>query len=287
MPETDRADAAGVNALLRQAMLARAAKLARAGRYADAEVVLGPPERKDPLTLDLLARIRVQKGRLAEAQALWMEASRFDPGNAGYEAALARLAGLGRRSPSGFWLRWLAAVALFLVVAGGISAWLRIQRPRDPAILAKGNHAYPDVRPAETLNLKLAIPGIMERSDGHDTLLRFRDGLFKQRVTLTPAAETVLKELGKRLEPYSRSISLQVLGYCDDRPVTRAIRYEDNRALALARADAVVRYLAANTTLSASIFNLQVGGGNPFPNDNPANRERNRTVEIRVSPVVP
>ncbi|MGO4884396.1 MAG: flagellar motor protein MotB [Bryobacteraceae bacterium] len=269
---------AAVDALLRQATLARAARLARAGRYADAELLL--VSRRDAVALDLLARIRVQQHRLAEAQGLWLEASRLDPRNGSYQSALERLAGLGKASPTRFWLRWLAAAVLLLVLAGMLGLWLRLPRHDVPAAPPKPSQA--SVGDPAPMNLKLGIPGIAETASGRETVLRFDSGLFKQRAVLTPAAERLLQELGNRLEPYARSIAVEVLGYCDDLPVTRTTRYADNRALAVARADAVVRYLTAHSNLPASIFSLQAGAGNPFPNDNTVSRERNRTVALRV-----
>ena len=281
MAEAENANAGAADALLRQAALARAATLARAGRYADAELALGSTEGE--AALDLLARIRAQQGRLAEAQALWLEAARRDPGNAGYRAALGRLAAAGRWSPLRFWLRWLVAVALLLLVGWVFSTWMNGQFRRAAALADHAQDETPAPRASEPLKLNLAIAGIAESVEGRETLLRFDQGLFGDRAALTPEAGKLLTDLGRRLGPLSSRIAVRVIGYCDDRPLSRTRRYHDNRALALARADAVVRHLTATTALPASTFNLQAGVGTPFPNDTPANRVRNRTVEIRVA----
>src|ERR1700722_3269871 len=107
-----------VDALLRQAAPARAACMAHSGHYAEAETALAAAGTQDLAALDLLARIRTQQGRFAEAHAFWVEALRKDPLSPVYAAALKRLAG-GRSSLMGFWLRWpLAVVLLLLVICG-------------------------------------------------------------------------------------------------------------------------------------------------------------------------
>ena len=66
--------------LLARLVLAQATDLARAGRMAEAEQVLGAGDTVSPAGLDLLARIRIQQGRLLEAQTLWREAAKREPG---------------------------------------------------------------------------------------------------------------------------------------------------------------------------------------------------------------
>lgn len=109
--------------LLRHVALAQATDLARAGRYEPAESILAEwTHRQEPLpaALDLLARIRAQQGRLAEAEAYWTRALQLDPGNAAYAAGLRRIAHLQRsplrRTP---WPAVAALAAAGLVLAGG------------------------------------------------------------------------------------------------------------------------------------------------------------------------
>lgn len=82
------------DALLTEVVVARAADLARTGRYAEAESILvhllGDPPRS-AAALDLLARIHAQQGRWREAEALWQAAAALDPSNPAYAAGLRRL----------------------------------------------------------------------------------------------------------------------------------------------------------------------------------------------------
>jgi type VI secretion system protein ImpK len=97
MPETkplsERLPA--VDQLVRQNQLAAAARLARAGRYDDAEAILKELRESFGATgpvLDLLARVMAQQGRLGEAEFLWTQAQQKDPDNEAYRAGLRRIA---------------------------------------------------------------------------------------------------------------------------------------------------------------------------------------------------
>lgn len=115
-------------AILRQSTLAQAGRIARDGDLQGAEDLIrpllkaGPP---DVAGLDLLARIRAQRGAWSEAEALWSEALRLAPDHAGAQAGLA---GVRRRHALPAWTapaRWLAGgvgAALILVLAGW-SGW--------------------------------------------------------------------------------------------------------------------------------------------------------------------
>src|SRR5688572_6058823 len=88
---------------LGQLLQARAVELARAGHYASAEALLAdmPDRDASASAVDLLARIRAQQGRLSEADSLWRQALRLDPGNDTFRAGLERVHALqaGGRIP--------------------------------------------------------------------------------------------------------------------------------------------------------------------------------------------
>src|SRR5260221_5195359 len=75
-----------------QTRFARAAELARFGRYLAAEGLLSPNGREpsDPRELDLLARISARQRRYRRARRLWEIALKQSPGNADYERAIER-----------------------------------------------------------------------------------------------------------------------------------------------------------------------------------------------------
>lgn len=96
-------------------LMAEAVTLARRGRYSEAERCLGEALARGECTeaesLDLLARIHVQKGRLLQAESCWQKALALDVGNTDYADALAAL----RRGQHPF-ARWRPVVIGGLVV---------------------------------------------------------------------------------------------------------------------------------------------------------------------------
>lgn len=130
-------------ATLRRNAVRRAARLARAGRYVEAEHLLGEytsPAAASVDALDLTARIRVQQGRLGEAEALWVQAGKLAPENAALAEALAALRELQRRPARSSALRLLpvaAVVAVLLLAAGWAVRESRLQRAQSLAQAAQ------------------------------------------------------------------------------------------------------------------------------------------------------
>ena len=136
----------GLEYLTLQFLLAEATELAAAGHYAEAEARLAAIKdgRKNAAVLDLLARIRAQQGRPAEAVELWQMAVQMDPANAEYRAGLAYVekAAKGPFHPSrlpGLILRLLAGLLLLglfiavLVRLGGLERRLSALSVSTPA----------------------------------------------------------------------------------------------------------------------------------------------------------
>jgi flagellar motor protein MotB len=136
----------GLEHLTLQFLLAEATELAASGKYAEAEarLIAIKDGRKNPTVLDLLARIRAQQGRLAEAVELWQMAVQMDPANAEYRAGLAYVekAARGPFHPSrlpGLVLRVLAGLLLLglfiavLVRLGGLERRLSVLSASTPA----------------------------------------------------------------------------------------------------------------------------------------------------------
>jgi len=107
---------------LAQLALAKAAELARAGNYQEAENLLtGLQGGKDlPAVLDLLARMRAQQGRLLEAEAFWKQALQHDPSNPVYLEGLQYIQRAQRpRTLARFFspalLLWIVALVVLLL----------------------------------------------------------------------------------------------------------------------------------------------------------------------------
>lgn len=121
--------------LLPQIALAQATELARVGQYATAlDLLNGSPEAgMSPAGLDLRARMCAQQGRLAEAEALWLEARRLDPQNSAYAVGLAEIA--RRQRGAALRLPWRPLVGLALLLA---VVWLWIGKAARPDVLNVG-----------------------------------------------------------------------------------------------------------------------------------------------------
>jgi len=135
----------GLEHLTLQFLLAEATELAAAGHYVEAEARLTaiPDGRKHAPVLDLLARIRAQQGRPAEAVELWQMAVQMDPANPEYRAGLAYVekASKGPFHPSrlpGLILRLLAGLlvlGLFIAVLvrlGGLEKQIKALEVQTP-----------------------------------------------------------------------------------------------------------------------------------------------------------
>jgi type VI secretion system protein ImpK len=279
--------------MMTQVLLSRATALARAGHYDSAELVLSgvaSPAGPTPEMLDLLARIRAQQGRLAEAQTLWNSAAHLQPENERYRAALARIATFQRTTPWVYYGRFiLIALVILLAVWLGVYGILRMATP--PPAPAVVSHAVAPVTtaavvPAKHLDLTVKVPGVVQTKDGENIVLRFESGLFSHGVALSKEGAATLADLGRQLGHALGSATAGVIGYTDDLPVKNSARFPDNDAIAIARADAVVAKLSAITGIPKHKWAIRhsAPASNPFPNDSMENRGKNRTVEIEIRP---
>lgn len=291
-------------ALLSQLTFARATELARAGHYREAETVLsacgGGEAASDAQALDLLARMRAQEGRLAEAEKLWTRARQLAPDNAAYHDALRRIASTQRRSAR----RQIALPLAFClgVVASLIGAILWLNRPAPPRQdeLARAITTDASPQPAEPSIESKAIPtpdsgshpdikinatGLKLENASNALRVTFDEGLFAQGVVLKPGARQKLAEVGLQLKPYTDEITVEIVGVTDDLLTPLDSRYKDNAALGMERARVVYDHLRAEAGLGARMFKIGSDGERqaPYPNDTPGDRARNRTVVLRIT----
>lgn len=290
-----------LQSLLDQMTRARAAELARAGRYAEAEEVLsaGRDDASDgPETLDLLARIHAQQGRLAEAVKLWERASRLDPANPAYALCLRRAS--SARRGSGRPLIVLSLVACGILCASLGYWWWRYSQTSPVAEAAQTQSAQtqPTVTtqppaPSQVSEPAAAPPPIANRIDVRGVtvtrapdglVLNFDDGLFRRGLTLMPGARERLRELGRQLEPYAANSSVRIVGMTDESPMPRHARYRDNVSLGMDRARLVYDFLRYTSGLDSHDFTIgsAVGPQTPTPSARAADRARNRTVVLHI-----
>jgi type VI secretion system protein ImpK len=280
--------------LLRQVTLVRAQELARAGHYAEAEILLSEMRREDqaaPAMFDLLARIRAQQGRLLEAEALWTQAAQLDPANDTYQAGLQRIARM-QSHPIWFASLWPLIIGLAVVTSVGIAAFavrssiseLRDSLRSELAQMAAPQKPIAPVQDEQPPDVKLNIPGVSLKTERNEIVLTFDSGLFIRGIEFTSEAKLVLAMLGRQLEPYVGHISVHVIGHTDDLPIMARHAYRDNIALGFNRALAVVEHLRATSRLPSAVFSISSLGEylTPYANDTPENRARNRTVVLRI-----
>jgi hypothetical protein len=128
---------------------ARAAELARFGRYLAAEGLLSPNGREpsDPKELDLLARISARQRRYRRARILWEIALKRSPGNTNYERAIERTREAERFQKM---LRKAAMLALLglAVIALVIAVWSSFHR--HSLSVARGGKKKPDIHSKAT-----------------------------------------------------------------------------------------------------------------------------------------
>lgn len=277
------------SSLLGAAFVARAAALARDGHLDAAEPILAEALQAERSieALDLLARIRAQQGRLAEADALWNEVLHRDATFDAAHAGLRRIRAIQTRRVAA----WPFAVAV--IVAAVILGIVVQRQPAPPSAPSAPQPAHatappPPAQPAAVAPVvKLSqIPGVIVRQENGDLVATFEAGLFAHGATLTNDGRTLLAKLGRELEPHASAMHFIIEGHCDRAPLHDRSGYKDSAALGLARSDAVFRYLRQATSLPSDAFLLRSLGSDtpPFAEEARTGETRNRTVVIRIRP---
>lgn len=193
----------------------------------------------------------------------------------------------------------LACVGLFIALQWSLSsrsdevhaAIDRLRAPRVLASAAKPSPAPQARRLAQFLETDIAEKrvSVLDLSD-RSTIIIGGDSLFESgagTVSASPAHAALLARIGKALNAVPGAVL--VVGYTDDVP-TRGLRFASNWELSLARAESVKTLLQA---LLDQPGRLRAEGRGAFepavPNDSPANRARNRRVEmtLMVPPAAP
>ena len=280
--------------LLSRSLLPKAAELARAGKYQEAECLLLHLVREGselPAVFDLLARIRAQQGRLLEAQSYWADAIQLSPSKDLYRAALKRIEHLQTGPP------WLSRIRPLILCLGLILSFILIVTVAFPYLkgltAATGNPvnhqppptiAHPAKKPPE---VKISIPGVLVDTKDEQMVLIFETGLFLHQTELRTEIKSKLDLLANQLKPYIGRIQVNIEGHTDALPITRGWVYQDNISLGMQRAVTVIDYLRVKGQLPTKMFKASSVGEEQaiYPNDTPDNRLRNRTVVIRITAV--
>lgn len=242
-PKSSSTTASPISNLAAQIVLSRATELAREGRYKDAECLLEAllPAGLSTSALDLLARIRAQQGRLAEARALWLQISQLNPGDTAARAALERIGKIESHKPS----RSRTALP---------------GRPAEELASSEGQTAIVSRPTGASEQLRVYVPGAAFQKLDDEVLVIFEFNLFTgPGAQLENRAKSVLSALGWQLEPYVGKIAIEVVGQPDALPQDADPPPRDVAAVGMDRASAVFNHLIETTKLQARMFTLRTG----------------------------
>ncbi|QFG24226.1 tetratricopeptide repeat protein [Actinomadura sp. WMMB 499] len=288
---------------VREAALAQARTLARAGRYAEATAVLEGEH--GAAVLDLRARMYAQQGRFDDADRCWAEAAALDPGDGDAARGRARIAelrakrastGFGRALTAGLLPRGGAAVAALLAIVLVAALWPGDGEPAArPAVRPAPPSAAPPPSGAPPASadplagLRLDAPGVRaERRDG-EIAVTFAGGLFDAGATLTPDGRAALTALGERLRPQGDRLAVAVIGHTDRTAVRPGGEYASNVEIGMMRATVAREVLRSSARIPTTRFTLSTLAGMlpPHGGDADPGDPRNRTVSLRVSAAGP
>ena len=289
--ETDPASLIG-NLRVRM-ILAKATDLARRGRYAAAEKILRQNSgdgAAHPQVLDLLARIRAQQGRFAEAQAFWKEAARLKPEETAYRDYLRRIAEIQKRPA---WQTGLRGPVLRLGCVFGMAALLIgivfygkfVNLTASPKSKNSPSHASIPSKTQPPQVTMPPIPGVAVDRYAERMIFTFPDGLFIHGARLKPEAATGLNTLARWLWTSCGRVLIRIEGHTDDLPVPPGRPFRDNGSLGMQRAAVVAEQLRSAAPLPPAMFVLTSVGESQalYPNDSMPNRLRNRSVVILLT----
>jgi type VI secretion system protein ImpK len=252
------------------------------------------------LALGFLGKYRVDQrgaGRLAEIRDNLYRTIRMTRGTYDRELAVRWRGVEDKRNPIvryvPFWV--VAAVAGFLMIGSFLYFRINLSGLAEPAhaqLSQIGTEYVPmvvapasEVRLAELLIEKEQAGRIArgqivvdERSD-RTVVLISGDNLFSSgSAEVNEGYHALLAEVGDAINQVTGPV--QVVGHTDNVPI-RSFRFQNNYELSRARATDVARILSQTVSVPSRLVPNGVADTQPlFSNDTPANRARNRRVEI-------
>lgn len=191
----------------------------------------------------------------------------------------------------------LACVGLFIGLQWSLSSrsdevYAAIDQLRVPRVVASAAKPAPQTRRlAQFLETEIAekLVSVLDLSDRSTIIIRGETLFASGAATVgsSPAHAALLARIGKALNAVPGAVL--VVGYTDDVP-TRGLRFASNWELSVARAESVKSFLQPLLDQQGRLRAEGRGAAEPaVPNDSPANRSRNRRVEITlmVPPAAP
>ncbi|GAA0264106.1 DotU family type VI secretion system protein [Rhodanobacter caeni] len=198
----------------------------------------------------------------------------------------------------------IAAAAAALLLAGFVYFYSRLNDLSAPASAQIAQIGLESATPPDTARLNQAQPkparptlkqllapqeqagelSIIDRDDGQELLRLSAPSMFASGGTEVSAAQLpLLHTITKALNQVPGRVI--VVGHTDDQPI-HSLKFKDNFALSAARARSVLQILSQGIDNAARLESSGAGASKPIalPPDLPANRTRNRRVEIIYIP---
>lgn len=232
-------------------------------------------------SLDLLARIAMQKGQTDQAQQLWKSVLEKEPDNEAAKSALKRLnspwiaIALIKRIAllaSIFVILSLSAVGLFTLFNGD-----RPLQPQSATSIDKSSQIK--------VTSSFAIPGCSIYSNKGETKIIFNDGLFSFCCNLKDSSRKQLAMVARFLQNNFPNHQLIIEGHADSSSMRKNNLFKDNYDLGFKRALTVAELFREQHQINADrILISSLGDKNPVFSENAADAKlKNRTVVIRIS----
>ncbi len=137
--------------------------------------------------------------------------------------------------------------------------------------------------PEKPLLVKIDVPGVRCSMEGVEQVILFDAGLFVSAEKMGKEGEIQLSRVGRQIIASKKKVTITVVGCTDNGTIKPNSRFKNNRELGLLRASAAIKVLQAAGLPAAALKPLSYGETwSPYPNDNSANRSRNRTVVLRL-----
>ncbi|NUO86725.1 MAG: type VI secretion system protein TssL, partial [Cupriavidus sp.] len=186
---------------------------------------------------------------------------------------------------------WVTVCVLALAVFG-LFAWFKYQllfrmHDLEQQIMAIGRTTPPEppkaLRLAELLKDEIAKGVVSVKEDGAHSEVTFRgDDMFGAgQAEVSRQILPVLDKVASEINKVTGKVT--VVGHTDNVPI-RTARFPSNQALSEERATMVVEYLAGKGVAKGRLEAVGKGDTEPLgPNTTPAERARNRRVEIVVT----
>ncbi|MDA8118251.1 MAG: hypothetical protein M0000_12880 [Actinomycetota bacterium] len=230
------------------------------------------PDRTD--ALDLLARVRAQRGSVEDAKVLWQQILAADPTN---RSARDALQAVEARSLAAWRFRVatsavaaaviLAAFVVAIAKLGGINGTERRPQVSSSRVAQATSVLQSKESPSPAApslpEIGHETVGIRWHKLGSELLITFDRELFEHGTDLSGLAQRQLMAVADSLRGQPHVAGVTVVGCTDEKTLRADSPFDDNFSLGLARAAKIVEFLAARGQLPGAILAASSRGDDP------------------------